>query len=225
MDPTRLQHSAEYQARRQELRQAEIALMRQQEEVAALRRSLPEGTAVDDYVFSEGAQDLEAGDGPAHTVRLSELFSDRGRPLIIYHFMYGKAQTSACPMCTTWIDGFNGVARHVTQNIDFAIAAAANLPTLRSHARSRGWDNLRLLSCGDSSFQFDLGAEDEEGQQDSTISVFTQDPDGSPRHFYTGHPWLSDDIRERGIDLLTPVWNLMDLTPQGRGDWYAALAY
>jgi predicted dithiol-disulfide oxidoreductase (DUF899 family) len=32
-------------------------------------------------------------------------------------------------------------------------------------------------------------------------------------------------FKERGIDLLAPVWNFMDLTPQGRGEWYASLAY
>jgi predicted dithiol-disulfide oxidoreductase (DUF899 family) len=32
-------------------------------------------------------------------------------------------------------------------------------------------------------------------------------------------------IRERGIDLLNPIWHFMDLTPQGRGNWYASVAY
>jgi predicted dithiol-disulfide oxidoreductase (DUF899 family) len=124
-----------------------------------------------------------------------------------------------------WIDGFNAVAPHLAQNVDFAIAAAADPPTLRAHARSRGWDRLRLLSCADNSFKYDLGSEDEAGNQDSTVSVFTLDPDGSPRHVYTGHPRMSDDIDQRGIDLLSPVWHLLDLTPQGRGDWYAQLDY
>lgn len=29
----------------------------------------------------------------------------------------------------------------------------------------------------------------------------------------------------RGIDLLSPVWNILDLTPGGRGDWNAKLDY
>jgi predicted dithiol-disulfide oxidoreductase (DUF899 family) len=32
-------------------------------------------------------------------------------------------------------------------------------------------------------------------------------------------------LKERGIDLLAPVWNFMDLTPQGRGEWDASLTY
>jgi predicted dithiol-disulfide oxidoreductase (DUF899 family) len=128
-------------------------------------------------------------------------------------------------MCIMWIDGLNGVAHHLAQNVDFVVAAAASVADLRAHARARGWDNVRLLSCGTSTFKYDLGSEDDHGEQDSTISVFTRDAAGTVRHFYTAHPRLSADIDQRGIDLLSPVWNVLDLTPQGRGDWYAELTY
>jgi predicted dithiol-disulfide oxidoreductase (DUF899 family) len=225
MFESHLVESPEYVAKRSELQEAEIALMRQREHVASLRRQLPLGTAVDDYVFEEGPRRLSDGDDPVTSVRLSELFTAPDRPLVIYHFMYGKLQTTACPMCTMWIDGFAGVAHHVAQNIDLVIAAAADPPTLRAFARERGWDRLRLLSCADNSFKVDLGSEDEAGHQDSTVSVFTLDADGHPHHRYTAHPHMSPDINERGIDLLTPAWHLLDLTPQGRGDWYAGLDY
>jgi predicted dithiol-disulfide oxidoreductase (DUF899 family) len=139
--------------------------------------------------------------------------------------MYGKKQTKPCPMCTMWIDGYNGVAQHLAQKIDFAIVAAAEPKTLRDYARTRGWKNLRLLSAGSNSFKFDLGSEDAEGAQDSAISVFTKDADGTIRHFYTAHPRMAPDIKERGIDFLTPVWNMLDLTPQGRGEkWYPSVS-
>ncbi|MFG2288403.1 DUF899 family protein [Streptomyces sp. NPDC048595] len=217
--------STEHLGAREELRHAEIELMRHRERVADLRRRLPPGPVVDDYVFEEGPADLEAGDAPARTVRLGELFTGPGRDLVVYHLMYGKRQTEPCPMCTMWCDGFNGVARHVAQNVDLAIVAAADLPTLRAHARNRKWSNLRLLSAGSGSFKYDLGSEDAEGNQDSTVSVFTRDDDGSVRHFYSAHPRMSDDIDQRGIDLLSPVWHLLDLTRKGRGDWFAALDY
>jgi predicted dithiol-disulfide oxidoreductase (DUF899 family) len=217
--------SEEYQAKREELRLAEIDLMRQRERVAAMRRALPLGTTVEDYIFEEGPSDLSAGDKPVRRVRLSQLFSASDRPLVIYHLMYGKKQTSPCPMCTMWIDGYNGVAHHLKQNVDLAIAAAADPPALRAHARNRGWNRLRLLSCGTNTFKRDLKSEDAEGHQDSTISIFTRGTDGSVRHFYTAHPSMSEDIRERGLDLLTPVYNMLDLTPKGRGSWYGALKY
>jgi predicted dithiol-disulfide oxidoreductase (DUF899 family) len=217
--------SAAYLAHRETLRLAEIALMRQREQVAQLRRQLPPGAPIQDYVFQEGPPELNAGDTPVADVRLSELFTAPGRALVVYQMMLGKAQTTPCPMCTMWLDGFNGVAGHLAQNVDFAIAVAADPPVLRAHARSRGWDNLRLLSCGTSSFKYDLTSEDEHGNQDSTISVFTRDADGTLRHFYTAHPSMADDVDQRGIDLLSPVWNILDLTPAGRGDWYAELSY
>jgi predicted dithiol-disulfide oxidoreductase (DUF899 family) len=217
--------SAEYLAKREALRLAEIELMRQRERVAELRRQLPLGPAVEDYKFIEGPLDLDSGDTPTRTVRLSELFTGAARPLVIYHLMYGKRQTKPCPMCTAWIDGMNGVAHHIAQNVDFAIVAAADPAALRAHARARGWNRLRLLSAGDSTFKYDLGSEDREGRQDSTISVFIRDGHGAVHHFYSAHPWMSPEIKERGIDLMSPIWHILDLTPQGRGDWYTKLEY
>ena len=226
MQYTRLANqSPEYVRAREELRVAELELMRHREQVAEQRRKLPEGPVVDDYVFVEGPADLDAGDEPERNVRLSELFTAPGRALVVYHFMYGKAQTSPCPMCTMWIDGFNGVARHVAQNADLVIAAAADPPTLRAWARERGWHSLRLLSCGDNTFKYDLGSEDEDGTQDSHVSVFTRDDNGDVRHRYTVRPRMAEDIDQRGIDLLCPTWHFLDLTPYGRDDWFAELDY
>lgn len=217
--------SLEYLAKREELRLAEIELMRHRERVASLRRNLPQGAPLRDYQLEEGPRDLSAGDAPVNTVRLSELFTKPNRSLIIYHLMFGKRQVKPCPMCTAWIDGANGVAHHLAQNLDFAVVAAADLPTLRAHARARGWDKLRLLGAGSSTFKYDLGSEDREGHQDSAISVFTRDADGIVRHFYTAHPRMAADVAERGIDLLAPMWHFLDLIPEGRGTWYASLNY
>jgi predicted dithiol-disulfide oxidoreductase (DUF899 family) len=223
---TNLPHeSADYLKKREELRLAELDLMRQREKVAVLRRALPQGATIQDYTLEEGPADLAAGDTPVRSVRLSELFSAPGRSLIVYHLMYGKLQTKPCPMCTGLIDGFNGNAVHLAQNVDLAIIAAADLTALRAHARTRGWDKLRLLSAGSSTFKYDLGSEDREGNQDSEISVFTRAVDGTLCHFYSAHPKLASDVNERGLDLLWSLWNMLDLTPQGRPNWYTKLDY
>ena len=217
--------SPEYLAKREELRLAEIELMKQRERCAELRRALPTGATIRDYELLEGPASLDDGDSPTKTVRLSELFTDPNRSLVIYQMMFGKKQTSPCPMCTAWIDSWNGVAHHLAQSIDVAVVAAADPSTLRAFARTRGWDKLRLLSAGESTFKYDLGSEDAQGNQDSTISVFTRDSDGSLRHFYSVHPRLAENIDTRGIDEFNPIWNVLDLTPQGRGDWDASLDY
>ncbi len=121
--------SEEYLAKREELRLAEIELMQHCERVAALRRALPLGPALQDYEFLEGPIALDEGDEPIHTVKLSELFTTAGRPLVIYHLMYGKKQVKPCPMCTMWIDGANGVTQ---QSLRTSI-----LPLSRQRIRKR----------------------------------------------------------------------------------------
>ena len=199
--------------------------MRQRERVAELRRNLPEGLLFRTISSKRARASSTLGTRPCATSVSANFSPSPIARLVIYHFMFGKKQTKACPMCTAWLDGANGVAHHLAQNLDFAVVAAADIPTLRAHARARGWDKLRLLSAGNSSFKYDFGSEDREGAQDSTVSVFTRDAKGALRHFYTAHPRMAPDIQERGIDLLTPIWHFMDLTPQGRGSWYASLAY
>src|SRR3954463_5463050 len=88
--------SSEYLAKREELRLAEIELMRQRERVAELRRGLPQGAAIQDYAFEEGPANLDDGDTPIRTVHLSELFSAPNRSLVVYHLMFGKKNTTPC---------------------------------------------------------------------------------------------------------------------------------
>ena len=190
-----------------------------------MRRALPEGPVVPDYEFVECPEPGRPASEPGRTVRLRDLFTGPDRPLVVYHLMFGKLQTSPCPMCTMWVDGFNGIAHHLAQNADFVVVAAADEGSLRDFALERGWSSVRLLSAGASTFKSDLGSEDAEGNQDSRVSVFVRDADGQVRHSYTGAPRLSDDIEQRGIDLLCPTWHLLDLTPGGRGDWFASLHY
>jgi len=222
----RLQESDNYLTKREELRQAEIESLNARERVAQLRRELPLGPVLQDYEFNEGPSLLGNGDSPIRKVRLSQLFTKPDRSLVVYQFMFGKKQTNPCPMCTLVIDSLNGVAHHIAQNVDLVIVAAADPSSLRKHARRQGWDRLRLLSTAEgSTFKYDLGGEDGEGNQDSTLTVITRDAEGKLRHFYTGHPRVAPEIKERGLDLLIPVYNVLDLTPQGRGDWYASLNY
>ncbi|HTU71592.1 MAG TPA: DUF899 family protein [Candidatus Baltobacteraceae bacterium] len=196
-----------YRAARDRLRDAEIDLRDRIEAVAAMRRSLPPGPVVPDYTFTEHG----------NRVHLAELFEGDKSELIVYHLMYWADDDEFCPMCSLWLDGLNGIAPHVTQRANFVVATRAPFDKLQTWATHRGWNRLRLLSDDGPAFARDIDAEDADGRPDSTVAVFTKDGD-QVRHFYTAHPMLDD--RERGIDLLCPVWHLFDLTPSGRGDWY-----
>ncbi len=219
MWPTRA--SDEYVGARMELAKAERELRDRVEEIAAARRALPPGAAVDDYLFAEGPRDLGRA-GPTRTCLLSELFGEKDT-LVVYHLMYHPDDDEACPMCSMWVDGFHGVAHHLGQHTAFVVVGKAPLPKLRSWALRRGWDGLRILSCHGTSFNTDMQAEHPNGDQRPMISTFVRDG-VQVRHFYSLPANFHDDL-ERGIDLLSPVWNMLDLLPGGRGEWYAGNEY
>lgn len=214
--------SKTYRDLREKLREAEIALRDQREKVAELRRRLPRDTGIPDYELVDSGN-LSPRNADQH-VHLSDLFEDPSKPLVVYQFMYGGAQSEPCPMCSMWIDGFNGVARHLGPRMSFAVIAEAAPDQLRDWASKRGWDAVPLLSSGGSSFKRDLHFEDGEKVQHPGLSVFLRDPEQGIRHFYSVSAY-PDANEYRGVDLYTPVWHLLDLTPEGRGDWMPELEY
>lgn len=196
---------------REELRTAELALMQQREAVAKMRRDLPVGPVAGDYVFETVAGQLS----------LDSLVGDR--PLIVYHFMFGATMAQPCPMCAMWADGWNAVAGHLDQNVDFALATLGTAADNAELASQRGWGNLQWLSAADTTFKQDYGSADADGNQWPFISIFERNGD-VVRLSYSGSAHISGD-HWRGVDLLSPVWHLLDLTRPGRGDWMPSLAY
>ena len=196
-----------YEAARAELRAAELALMRQREAVAEMRRALPSGPVVADYRF----------EGPDGSVLLSDLLGGADRPLVLYHFMYGKGYDDPCPMCSMWADGWAGVSRHVAENLDFVLVSSASYSDTADLAADRGWDRLRWVSAADTTFKADIGGETSEGHLMPFISVYEASAEG-PRLTYSGGAHIEGD-HWRGVDLLSPVWHLLDLTRPGRGNW------
>jgi predicted dithiol-disulfide oxidoreductase (DUF899 family) len=213
----------EYRKAREELLEAEIALRDQRERVAALRRKLPPDTVMADYALHEGPASPE-DDGPAAEVRLTDLFRDPSKPLVVYQYMFGGAQKRPCPMCTLWVDGFNGIAQHLNQRLNFALIAEARMEELHPWTRRRGWRDLRVVSSAGTSFKQDLGFADAAGRQHAGLSVFVRSAYGGVRHFYSAGAEMKPK-EFRGIDLMTPFWNVLDLTPSGRGDWEPKLEY
>ena len=214
-----MENSDRYTQVREELRQAEIALKQQREQVAELRRRLPLETVMEDYELTEAA-----GDGTVRTVRLSALFTRPDLPLVVVHFMFGKKQTEPCPMCTLLADGYSGILDHLSQCVNFVVAVAGDVVEFERGAQGRGWDGLRVVSSGDTSFKRDLGMEDREGAQMPGVTVLELAEDGSVQHFYTGGAMMGDG-HDRGMDLLMPLWNFLDLTRQGRGEFFPRRAY
>jgi predicted dithiol-disulfide oxidoreductase (DUF899 family) len=212
------EESQEYAKLRDELTRAEIALRDQRERVAKLRRSLPADQEIADERFAE------VRDGEAAAVMLSELFENPEQPLLLLHFMYGKAQAHPCPMCTMWADGYDGVVPHLRQRMNFVVLVASDAASFEAYARSRDWRNLRIVSAGESDLKQRLGFETPDGSQFPGASVFVRRVDGSLVHTYSLCAMYAE-AEGRGMDLLSPVWNFFDLTPDGRGEFMPSKAY
>jgi predicted dithiol-disulfide oxidoreductase (DUF899 family) len=234
--------SPEYRAARNRLLEQEIELRRAMEAMAAARRQLPPGGVVpEDYVF-RGAR----ADGTPTDVRLSELFASGKDSLVIYSFMFPRdpgdqrpgpagGQTSLlkleegpCPSCVALLDQLDGAAEHASQHINLAVVAKAPLQRIVTFAEERGWARLRLLSSASNTYNRDYLAETAEGSQRPMLNVFHR-AGGVIRHFWGSELFYAPTEPgqdPRHVGTIEPVWNLFDLTPEGRGtDWDEQLRY
>ena len=233
--------SAEYRLARDRLLEQEIELRRFTERVAAARRELPLGGAVpEDYIFQGSG-----ADGAPADVRLSELFAPGKDSLMIYSFMFPRAsndqrpgpnagQTALlplaegpCPSCTAFLDQLDGAAEHVSQRVNLAVVAKASLPRILTFADERGWRRLRLLSYAANTYNRDYLGESE-GWQMPMLNVFRRE--GGKIYQFWGSELLyapTDPGQDpRHVGTIEPLWNLFDLTPEGRGtDWEEQLSY
>lgn len=218
------EESDTYRDARAKLLQAEISLRDQREAVAEMRRALPAGPAMQEYILREGPADLARNDpSEFFDTTLPQLFQAGKNSLIVYHFMYGPDWDKGCPMCSMFLDGFNAVMRHANDHTSVAVIARAEIGQIREWGMMRGWRNLRLLSSNGTTFSQDFGM-DRDGDQYPGVSVFTKDAHGEIRHRYTGSAFLGES-GNRGMDLFSPVWNLYDLLPEGREEWNPSHEY
>jgi predicted dithiol-disulfide oxidoreductase (DUF899 family) len=220
--------SPAYRDARDQLLLAEMALRKNIEEVAALRRELPLGGPIpEDYLFEEGSADINDSAGTRKT-RLSELFSPGKDTLVIYSYMFGPQMQAPCVSCTSILDGLNGAAPHIRQRVNFAVVANSPIARIRETARGRGWNNLRLLSSANNTYNRDYHGESPKGDQLPSLNVFTR-RDGKICHFYNTELLFAPPEKGmdgRHVDSIWPIWNMFDFTPEGRGtDWYPRLSY
>jgi predicted dithiol-disulfide oxidoreductase (DUF899 family) len=233
--------SAEYRAARERLLEREIELRRAMEAVAEARRELPPGGPVpEDYVF-RGA----GPDGTPAEVRMSELFEPGKDSLVVYSFMFPRAADDdrpgpasgetaklplaegPCPSCVALLDQLDAALRHAGQHINFAAVAKTTAERLLTFGSERGWKHVRLLSSANNTYNRDYHGEGPQGGQIPILNVFHREGD-EIRHFWgTELMWAPADPGQdpRHVGTLEPLWNLFDLTPEGRPDWDEQLRY
>ncbi|KAH7138495.1 hypothetical protein B0J11DRAFT_587850 [Dendryphion nanum] len=127
-------------------------------------------------------------------------------------------ETTACASCSMYLHGLNGVAKHLAQRFALLIVAKVDISSICACARKRNWFDLRFLSSASNSFSRDMGIE-----RPAWMRNMVQGEDGG-RFWYQSTPHSGQAKGNgnevlRGVGLLTLVWNLLDVAPEGRGEW------
>jgi predicted dithiol-disulfide oxidoreductase (DUF899 family) len=183
--------TTEYRAARNALLAEEIELRRHIERVAAQRRALPPGGEIAENF------ELVTESGPGHS---SDLFGDK-ETLMVYSMMYGRQRKEPCPMCTSFLNSWNGIAVNLLARVAIAVTARSPIERLLEYKQHRRFANLPFVSdlSGDYTRTYS-------GEMSGAMADPGQDPRGAPD--------------------LDPLWLMLDLTPEGRGtNWHPKLDY
>ena len=210
--------SADYREKRDALLAQEIELRRQIERVAEARRALPlGGEPPRNYLFTDE-------DGGA--VRLADMFGAHDT-LVTYCWMFGPQRARPCPMCTAFLGALDVPARDLAQRVAIAVIGRSPVSRQLAFARERGWRNLRFYATEGDDFPRDYRGLGPDGEEWPAIDVWVK-RDGRVHHFWAPELGGTADPGQdpRLAPDPTPLWNILDLTPGGRGgDWYPRLEY
>jgi predicted dithiol-disulfide oxidoreductase (DUF899 family) len=141
-------------------------------------------------------------------VSLSALFGTKDT-LIVIHNM-----GTACPSCTMWADGFNGVFEHVRDRAAFAVSSPDAPEVQQKFAAARGW-KFPMVSHQSTAFAMDMGYS-WNGEAMPGVSVFKRKAGKIL--------WVADSAFDEG-DEFCVVWRLIDLIPEGVAGWRPKFNY
>ena len=208
--------SDHYREKRNELLEMEKDLRALTESVAQKRRELPIGGALkENYVFEK----LDTSE-VVKKIPFAELFGEHDT-LILCSMMFGKKWDAPCPSCTSIVDAINSNTYATTRLTSLAVVGEATPQQFQKWAKERGWNEVNLVSNTEGDFLKDYAAyECDDPTMVSAINVFKKTSEGV-FHFWgselAAHPMKNGHPRH--IDVIWPLWNLLDMTPEGRGKY------
>jgi len=206
----------EWLAARKQLLAKEKEFTRMRDEVSRLRREMPWEKVEKQYVF-EGTKGKET---------LADLFDGRGQ-LLVYHFMLGPGWEQGCPSCSFLADSFDGITIHIAQrDTSFVAVSRATLPEIGAFKKRMGW-KFKWVSSNGNDFNYDY-----------KVSFSKDDiASGKPIYNYETIPFPSEEgpgasafikkggeifhtysTYSRGLDILVPMYNWIDMTAKGRDE-------
>jgi len=207
---------AEWLAARKEFLKKEKEFTRLRDELSRQRRELP-------WVKVEKAYTFE---GPNGLVTLSDLFGARGQ-LFVYHFMFGPGWEQGCPSCSFLADSFDAATVHLAQrDTAFAAVSRATLPEIEAFKKRMGW-RFPWVSSNGTEFNYDFRVSFTPEEMASGKPIYNFDTitfpseegpgasvfirrDGQIYHTYSSYA--------RGLDILIPTYNMLDMTAKGRDE-------
>jgi predicted dithiol-disulfide oxidoreductase (DUF899 family) len=208
---------AEWLAARKEFLKKEKEFTRLRDELSRERRELPWERVEKQYVF----------EGPKGKETLAQLFDGRSQ-LVVYHFMLGPGWKEGCPSCSFLADGFDGAVVHLAhRDTTFLVISRATLPEIEAFQKRMGWKFKWVSSFGsDFNFDYQVSATKEEMAKGDTIynyapSKFSTEERPGASVFYknaAGEIFHTYSTYARGLDILLPTYNFLDLTPKGRDE-------
>jgi predicted dithiol-disulfide oxidoreductase (DUF899 family) len=142
-------------------------------------------------------------------LRLSQLFGGK-RDLFVIHNM-----GVACPNCTMWADGFNGLYPHVSDRAAFVVASPDPPAKQAAFAKERGW-RFPMVSDTAKVFAGDMGFLSSKGAAQPGVSAFQKH--GAKIIRVSAASFDPDDD-------FCPTWRLFDLLPEGADGWQAKFRY
>ncbi|HEV7414846.1 MAG TPA: DUF899 family protein [Tianweitania sediminis] len=209
--------SSAYARARQHLLAAEIEARRVLTDLAEQRKALPPGPEIKAAWRFCDAQGRER--------QLVDLF-DGHDTLITYFWMYGPERRQPCPMCSDTLSGLNGVARNIMKRAAFKVLGRSPVSRQVEVARQQGWRDLQFVQTLGDDYARDLGLLLDDGSEAPAFTVYRRDGDVVRLFYNSEMPMDAADPGQdpRGATDLSPLWNVLDHTPEGRGtDWRPSL--
>jgi len=204
----------EWLAARKKFLAKEKEFSRQRDELSRLRRELPWEKVEKKYVF-EGANGTET---------LADLFDGRSQ-LLIYHFMFGPGWKEGCPSCSFLADAFDSFTIHIAQrDTTFVAASRATLPEIEAF-KKRMWWRFKWVSSNGTDFNYDYKVSFSKDDTASgkplynyeTIAAYGEEAPGASVFIKKGGDvYHTYSTYARGLDILLPMYNWIDLTALGR---------
>jgi predicted dithiol-disulfide oxidoreductase (DUF899 family) len=209
-----------YAKAREALLAEEIEVRRHLGRLARQNRELPEGPEMPDSWKFVGMNGGEVG--------LAEMFGQHDT-LVLYHWMYGPERNRPCPMCTNLLGPLAGNAADLRQRAALAVVSRSRVERMVAFGVERGWRDLPFYQAVGDDFSVAIGGFDPEKHGEMPVLMVLQRKDGKARLHWMGETTMAmADPGEdpRGAVDLSPLWNVLDLTPAGRDPkWYPRLSY